>query len=250
MTPRDVALVMPMAGRGSRFQQGGRATPKPLIELRGHPFLWWATESVTQAVAVREMVFVVLTEHVDAFGIDARIRAYYPQARIVAIPEVTAGAAETAAIGVAALQTAGPFAVNDCDHAFLAEGLCPLVERLHGTVGGALLGFAATSPAYSYVRMDAAGRVVGTVEKEAVSPFAIAGCYLFTDPAAFAERFERYRVACTYGELFLSGMYNTMIADGAEVLFHGLARHVPFGTPDELARVRPESLDFIRAAAP
>jgi hypothetical protein len=138
--------------------------------------------------------------------------------------------------------------VNDCDHAFLAEGLGDTVRKLDGTIEGALVGFPATSPAYSYVRLDERGAVTGTVEKEVVSPYAIAGCYLFADPARFAERFERYRRECTYAELFLSGVYNTVLDDGGEVLFHPLARHVSFGTPEELDRVAPASLDFLRPA--
>lgn len=245
---RDLALVMPMAGRGSRFRQGGRATPKPLIDLAGRPFFAWAVDSVTRSAAVRELVFVVLVEHVDAFGIDARIREHYPEARVVAIPEVTAGAAETAAVGVAALETPGPFAVNDCDHAFDAGDLGAVVARLGDgadDVAGALLGFRATSPAYSYVRFGDGGMVAGTVEKQVASPFAIAGCYLFADPAAFAGQFERYRAACPYGELFLSGVYNTIVAEGGAVAFHELARHVSFGTPEELGQVPAGALDFL-----
>lgn len=245
-TVSDLALVVPMAGRGSRFRQGGRATPKPLIELAGRPFFAWAVDSVRRVVPVREMVFVVLQEHVDDFDIAERVRARYPEARVVAIPEVTAGAAETAAVGIAALRTPGPFAVNDCDHAFLAEGLGDVAGALAGSgAAGALLGFRATSPAYSYVRLAADGSVAGTVEKQVVSPFAIAGCYLFADRAAFAGQFERYRAECPYGELFLSGVYNTIVAGGGRVLFHELARHVSFGTPDELARVAPDALDFL-----
>lgn len=242
-----LALVMPMAGRGSRFRVGGRATPKPLIELAGRPFFAWAVESVTRAVPVRELVFVVLEEHVREFDIERRIRSFHPSARVVAIPEVTAGAAETAALGVAALETPGPVAVNDCDHAFDAGDLASTVARLGRDADGALVGFRSESPAYSYVRLGPDGAVLGTVEKQVVSPFAIAGCYLFADPAAFAGQFERYRADCPYGELFLSGVYNTMIAEGGRVLFHELPRHVSFGTPDELARVAPDALDFMAA---
>ena len=241
-----LALVVPMAGRGSRFRQGGPATPKPLIELEGRPFFSWAVDSLARSAPVREMVFVVLAEHVAEFDIERRIRAEYPDARVLAIPEVTAGAAETAAVGVAALETAGPFAVNDCDHAFDAGDLGGVVARLgSGAAAGALLGFRATSPAYSYVRLGAGGRVEGTVEKQVASPFAIAGCYLFADPAAFAGQFERYRADCPYGELFLSGVYNTVVAEGGEVVFHELARHVSFGTPEELERVPAGALDFL-----
>ncbi len=249
-TMSDIALVMPMAGRGSRFARDGRATPKPLIELFGHPFFWWATQSIANALTIREMVFVVLAEHVSAFDIDKEILARYPEATIVTLPEVTAGAAETAAAGIAALETSGPFAVNDCDHAFRAEHLGPVVERLRGSAAGALVGFRSTSPAYSYVQLDERGTVVGTVEKQVVSPFAIAGCYFFADPGAFASRFERYRKECPYTELFLSGLYNEIISDGGEVRFSELARHVSFGTPEELERVRAGDLSFVTGGTP
>ena len=211
---------------------------------------WWSTESVLRTVDVRELVFVVLAEHVERFAIDARISDYYPRARIVALSNVTSGAAETAAIGVGALETPGPFAVNDCDHAFRAEGLRSLVEQLRGNVEGALLGFRAQGPAYSYVQFDGEGRVAGTVEKQVASAFAIAGCYLFADTQVFLNRVATYRRECTYNELFISGIYNAILRSGGEVLFREVAVHLPFGTPEEHEAVRSEDLSFLRTTAP
>ena len=245
--PHDIALVMPMAGQGSRFHSAGLRTPKPLVDLWGRPLFWWAAESVLRSIAVRELVFVVLADHVERFGIDAAIHTYYPGARVVRLPAATSGAAETAAIGVAALETPGPFAVNDCDHALLAPGLLPIVERIRGGCEGALLGFRSDSPAFSYVRFDRDGGVVGTAEKRVVSEFAIAGCYLFSDALTFASRFATYRASCPYEELFISGIYNSILQAGGDVLFHELASHVSFGTPEELRRVGREELYFLHS---
>jgi CTP:molybdopterin cytidylyltransferase MocA len=144
----DLALVMPMAGRGSRFARDGVATPKPLIELAGKPFFWWAVESVRRRVALRELLFVVLREHIESHAIDRVIADHYPRARIVAIEQPTAGAAETGAIGVAALAKDGPLAINDCDHAFRADALPALIQALEGDAAGALLGFRSASRTY------------------------------------------------------------------------------------------------------
>lgn len=241
----DIALVMPMAGQGSRFQRAGTRIPKPLVDLWGRPLFWWAAESVLGSIDVRELVFVVLVDHVERFGIDATIRSYYPTARVVTITGVTAGAAETAAIGVAALETSGPLALNDCDHAFLARGLRKVVDRMQSGTEGALLGFRSQSPAYSYVRFDPKGRVEGTVEKKVASEFAIAGCYLFADARTFEDGFAAYRTTCPYGELFVSGIYNSLLHVGGEVLFHELAEHVAFGTPEEHQRVGAGDLSFL-----
>lgn len=240
----DLALVMPMAGRGSRFSARGEARPKPLIPIAGHPFFRWAVESVTRAVPVRERVFVVLREHVAEHGIDVAIRSYYPDARIVAIAEPTSGAAETAAIGIDALGTPGPIAVNDCDHAFAAPRLGSLVDALAMGGAGGLVGFASDNPAYSFVRLDAGdpARVLATVEKQCVGPYAIAGCYLFRDAQVFARALSAYRDACPYPELFLSGVYNVIIDAGEEVRFAPLSGHLSFGTPEEFAAVSPQQL--------
>ena len=43
-------LILPMAGRGSRFFENGFVCPKPLIEISGKPFFYWATRSVEKYV--------------------------------------------------------------------------------------------------------------------------------------------------------------------------------------------------------
>jgi NDP-sugar pyrophosphorylase family protein len=245
---RDVALVMPMAGRGSRFAGAGEAMPKPLIELNGKPFFWWAAESVRRSVGVREMVCVVLAEHIDAYAIDARIHGSYPDARIISIPDVTSGAAETAALGVAALRTTGPFVVNDSDHAFDAA-LSAMAEALAKGADGALVCFASTNPAYSYVRTDATGAVIGTAEKLVVGPDAIAGCYGFADASRFLRLYEAYRRTCPYDELFMSGLYDRLLIDGGNVRAFRAAQHISFGTPEEFAKVDLDALRRLHAVS-
>ena len=239
----DLAMVMPMAGRGSRFAKQGVTQPKPLVDLAGKPFFWWATESLRRMVPLREMVFVVLEEHVRDFSIDQRVLELYPDARVVPIPDVTSGAAETAMIGMRALATSGPVAVNDSDHAFRCPELAGVASALGRELDAALLCFNSQSPAYSYAELDAEGRVVGTAEKRVVSSYAIAGCYLFSDPALFLSLYEEYRLDCPYDELFVSGVYNRLAAAGGTIGKLVAPRHISFGTPEELARVEPNSLD-------
>ncbi len=230
-------MVMPMAGRGSRFASQGVAQPKPLVELAGRPFFWWATESLRRSAKVGEMAFVVLEEHVRAFRIDERVKEYFPDAIVVAIPDVTSGAAETATIGLRALNSAAPVAINDSDHAFTAPELAKMAGDLRGELDAALLCFRSDNPAYSYAKLDADERVVGTVEKHVVSPFAIAGCYLFSSASHFLSLYDRYQIDCPYDELFVSGVYNRLAATGGRIGKLLASRHISFGTPEELARI-------------
>jgi dTDP-glucose pyrophosphorylase len=230
---QTLSLVMPMAGRGSRFAGAGNVVPKPLVDLVGRPFFWWAAESVRRAAPVGEMVFVVLEDHCRAHRIDLRIRAHYPQARVLAIAEVTAGAAETARIGVDALTGDAPVAINDCDHAFLCPELATVPQNLAADDLG-LLCFASNNPAYSYAVLGADGEPRGTVEKVVASPYAIAGCYLFGGKALFRQLHDAYREDCPYTEMFVSGLFNRGAGRIARLT---TTRHWPFGTPEELHRI-------------
>jgi NDP-sugar pyrophosphorylase family protein len=234
----QVALVMPMAGRGSRFSREGAVLPKPLTSLWGQPFFWWAAESARRAFNVGEMVFVVLEEHVRDFAIDRHIGDNYPQARIAVCPEVTSGAAETAKLGVEMLEGDGPVIVNDSDHAFAIQSGAEVAARLHNGTAAALLTFESVDPAYSYARLDGAGAVTGTVEKQVVSKEAIAGAYLFAGASAFLGAYRRYEADCPYDEVFVSGLYNHL--NGAHVACQRLDRHISFGTPAERSALEAE----------
>ncbi len=243
----DVSLVVPMAGRGSRFAREGMLEPKPLVELGGRPFFWWATESVRREVEPAQMVFVVLEEHIAEWSIDDRIHAFYPDAEVFAIPEVTAGSAETADIGVARLKTTGPVIINDCDHAFVAHGLRGAIAGLEQTFAGTLMTFRSESPNYSFVTLRPDGSVLGTVEKQVASPFAIAGCYLFQSPQLYREQYADYVKNCPYNELYISGIYNQLVSGNFKVDKMVLDEHFAFGTPEEYADVQGRLLDRLSA---
>ena len=200
-------LILPMAGRGSRFFENGFVCPKPLIEIHGKPFFYWAARSVEKFVDCADLTFVVLEEHIRDFAIDRKIREYWPDARIVALPEVTAGAAVTALKGAEGLPDGEPLLFNDCDHLFLCRSFNAFCAEGNFADGpaGALLTFESDSPAYSYLQYGADGNV------------------------SCAE----YLHACEYKEFFVSGIYNVLAAHGAAVRGFATDLHLPFGTPDE-----------------
>jgi dTDP-glucose pyrophosphorylase len=240
----NLSMVMPMAGRGSRFARLGFDQPKPLIPLAGRPFFWWATESLRRAVPLQEMVFVVLQEHIRDFSIDARIYEFYPDAQVVAIPDVTSGAAETAMIGMRALSSHGPVAVNDCDHAFSSPDIPKIVARLGVDLDGALLCFRSQNSAFSYaVCSTQDGRVTSTVEKQVVSPNAIGGCYFVAEPGRFGDLYEQYTRSCSYAEFFMSGVFNVLIEQGGHVGKLDTSHHLSFGTPEELEAVKQHDIE-------
>jgi NDP-sugar pyrophosphorylase family protein len=240
-----VNLIMPMAGRGSRFAAEGYSCPKPLIDLAGRPFFWWATESVARSFAIVKRIYVVLAEHIVSDAIDQQILRYYPDAVIVALPEVTAGALETAIRGLEHVDGDAPLIINDCDHCFEAAALASAASVAPAELPAAMLcHFIATKPIYSFALYDLAGRLLRTAEKQPISDLAIAGAYWFNDAAVLQQYAERYRRDCPYQELFVSGIYNTMAGAGETIKGAILSRHLPFGVPTEYRQAKAQIAAF------
>lgn len=229
-----IHLIMPMGGGGTRFGNRGFDLPKPLIELQGKPFFYWAAQSVCRFVDVQDLTFVVLREHIDQFEIDKKIRSFYQNAEIRELPQVLNGAALTCLEGTKHIKDGLPLLFNDCDHAFLCSSFYEYCKKgMFSDIDGALLTFDSDSPDYSYVKFDTMGNVIGTIEKFVASSEAICGAYYFKNREIFKKATESYLKKCTYSEFFVSGIYNQMIENGEKIITFKTEEHISFGTPEE-----------------
>ena len=226
-------LVMPMAGQGSRFFENGFVIPKPLIEINGKPFFYWATESIAHFLDNIDITFIVLQEHIEKFKIDDRIKEYYPTAQIVTIPQVLAGAVLTAMTGIETIQDDSPILINDCDHMFKSKPFYQFMSAGDQKIFGGLLIFQSNDGKYSYAKVDEEGVVIETKEKEVISNNAICGAYYFKNREVFMKYAKRYLEKCTYQEFFVSGVYNELIEDQKKVILFDTDYHIPFGVPEE-----------------
>lgn len=231
-------LIMPMAGKGSRFFENGFVVPKPLIEIKGKPFFFWAVRSVEKFVECAEIVFVILEEHIRENHLDDAIHNYWPNARIIALSKVTEGAAITALRAVETIPENEPLLINDCDHLFYCKAFNDFVESedIDNGPAAALLTFQSDNPAFSYVQYDVNNNVCGTVEKQVVSQDAICGAYYFRNRQTYISACKAYLLKCAYKEYFISGIYNSLIEQQASLGSFRTDFHLPFGTPDEYYR--------------
>lgn len=228
-----IHLVIPMAGEGSRFYKQGYKIPKPMVEIRNRPFFFWAIQSIAKFVEVQDITCIVLEKHIKEHAIDKEIKKYYPDANIIAIPAVLQGPTLTCLEGTKHLQDDLPVLFNDCDHMFCSAALNrSLAEPMLQCEGG-LVTFSSNEPQYSYIKFDADGRIIGTIEKQVASSEAICGAYLFKNIQIFREASAKYMEDCEYQEYFLSGVYNSLCKDSAVIKTFPTDFHISFGTPEE-----------------
>lgn len=226
-------LIMPMGGAGARFKWVGYELPKPVMEIAGRPFFYWAARSIEKYVDLEDMTFVVLRDHIDRFDLDRSIYRFFPDAHIIMIPGVTPGPVFTCLEGIKNIKDNSPVVFNDCDHMFKCTGLNDLLNGKGNMVDGALISFESQSPDFSYIKYDENNEIIGTIEKKVISNHAICGAYMFRNAELFRSVSEEYLQNCPYKEAFLSGMYNIMCRHGLQIKDFVLDFHVEFGTPQE-----------------
>lgn len=236
MEKKKLHLIMPMGGAGSRFFKNGFEMPKPLIEIHGKPFLYWATKSLEKYIDIADLTFVVLNQHIEKFQIDEVIKKYFPEARIVNVDfeKVKSGPVMTCLAGIENIQDDQPILFNDCDHMFRCSAFNHDVNEGKWDFDGALLTFESDEPQFSYIKYEG-DQIVGTVEKKVVSQQAICGAYVTKNAQVFRDAAEKYLKACSYNEFFVSGIYNVMCQENLVVKNYTTDFHLPFGTPEEYA---------------
>ena len=77
-------IVLPIAGRGSRFAAAGYELPKPLIPVHGVPMIELVVHNVRPRVPHR-FIFLALDEHLQHLGMRATLERAAPGCEIVPV---------------------------------------------------------------------------------------------------------------------------------------------------------------------
>ncbi len=230
-------IVVPMAGRGSRFAAMGITVPKPLIEVRGRPMYTWAVESLPLMLADR-LIFICLEEHLRDLRLRRDIEDRYAATNpvLVSVDQVTRGQACTVLTATHLINNETPLLIYNADTYCRSS----LEECLAGRErnADAILGvFEAEGEQWSFARLDEIGRVVETSEKRRISPLASTGLYYFRRGRDFVYYATEMIDAgeAVGGEYYVAPVFNRMIARGADIRVAHAKEVWSLGTPGDLA---------------
>src|SRR5262245_54033601 len=166
--PEPLNIVIPMAGRGSRFSQVGYDVPKPFIPIHGRSMIEWVIDNLRPARPHR-FVFLCLAEHLDQFDVVDRLAALAPGSEVVVVDRVTEGAACTVLLAAHLIDSAAPLMIANSDQ-WIDTSIDAYLEAGDGSADdGLIMTMWADHPKWSYVRLDDTGRAVEVVEKQVVS---------------------------------------------------------------------------------
>lgn len=232
-------IVVPMAGRGSRFSEAGFDLPKPLIPVRGRPMIEVVIENLRPSTPHR-FIFICQKEHVVQYGLDRIVKTLSPTAEVIALDGITEGAACTVMMAERYIDNAAPLMIANCDQ-YVAASIDDYLEAMRvGEYDGYIMTMTANHPKWSFVRLDEHKRITEVVEKKVVSDEATVGIYNFARGTDFANAVRTMIAADerVNGEFYVAPAYNPLIAKGARVGYWNIgsdrAGMYGLGVPEDL----------------
>ena len=232
-------IVVPMAGRGSRFVKAGYELPKPLIEIHGHPMIECVTKNISPKGEHR-FIYLCLAEHLEKYDLERRLKSFSPNCVVVPVDKVTEGAACTVLLAREFIDNDDPLMIANSDqyvdidiNDYLAAG-----EGLDGLI----MTMFADDNRWSFIKFDAENHVTMVREKEIISNEATVGIYNFArgrDYVACADKMIELNLRVN-NEFYVAPVYNIFIDGGAKIGFYSVGRldagMYGLGVPEDLKK--------------
>lgn len=233
-----INVVIPMAGKGSRFSQAGYKTPKPFIDVDGMPMI----EHVIKNIYRPDMGLFLLVrdEHIKNYmAVLDHLKLRYG-ATLVSVDVETEGTVGSILFARRQLNSDIPLLVANSDQLVDFEVNDFVDDFFDRKLDGSILVFEhpQRDDKWSFAELNSSGLVVRVKEKEVISNLATVGIYLFASGRSFYD--AAIDMICrrdmVNGEYYTCPVYNYLVADGKNIgvynvdqsAMHGL------GTPQDL----------------
>lgn len=235
-------IVVPMAGRGSRFAQAGFTDPKPLIRFGGRPMIQWVIDNIRPKRPHR-FIFLCLAEHLVRYpSLRPELERLSPGCEIIPVNHVTEGAACTVLLAQQLIESDAPLMIANSDQ-FVELSIDNYLAHLESSqADGLIMTFWSDHPKWSYCRLRPDGTVSAVVEKQVISNDATVGIYNFARGRDFISASDAMisRNLRVNGEFYVAPVYNLLIERGAKIVVLPTGREGGgmhgFGTPEDLRR--------------
>jgi hypothetical protein len=243
--PSETTLVLPMAGRGSRFSQVGYDLPKPLLDINGKPMIIQAVDCLPKS---DNNIFVCLEEHINMYNIDSILHDYYPNCNIKSINKVTNGQACTCEIGINYfdLNLENPIIISACDNGVYYDKEKYLNLLNDESIDVIVWSFRNNQTSkinpnmYSWLEVDENDNIKNVSCKNFIydnplTTHAIIGTMFFRKAKYFIDGLKKNYKSniTTNGEFYVDDVINQNISNNLNVKVFEVEDYICWGTPDD-----------------
>ena len=229
-------IVIPMAGRGSRFAKAGYELPKPLIDVNGRPMIEVVTKNIAPKCEHR-FIYICQQEHLKTYALAEKLEKISPNCAIVTVDHITEGAACTVLLAEKYIDNDDPMMIANSDQ-FVDTDINEYLSAM-GDSDGLIMTMPADDPKWSFIKYDENGYVTMVREKEVISNEATVGIYNYakgSDFVKYAKQMIRKNIRVN-NEFYVAPVYNEMIEDGKKIVFKDVGEKMHgLGTPEDLER--------------
>lgn len=233
---RDLNVLIPMAGAGSRFEQAGYTFPKPLIEVsnfNSKPMIQVVVENLNLKA---NFVYIVQQSHYEKYSLKHLLELITPGCKIVIVDGLTEGAACTTLLAREYINNRHPLVIANSDQ-FVEWSSADFMYNMAGNEADAgLVTFNATHPKWSFAEVDRFNRVKRVAEKDPISDVATVGIYWFkrgSDYVRCADKMIAKNIR-TNNEFYVCPVFNELIEEGFKVQAYPIENNWGLGTPEDL----------------
>ena len=232
---KTMNVLIPMAGRGSRFATQGYTFPKPLIDVKGKPMIQVVTENLNIKA---NYTFIVQKEHYEKYSLQHLLNLIAPNCNIVQVDGITEGAACTTLLAKEYIDNDEPLLMANSDQFVEWDSNETLYAFSNGNCDGGIITFPATHPKWSYAKLGEDGYVSEVAEKKPISEHATVGIYWWakgSDYVKYAEQMIEKDIRVN-NEYYVCPVFNEAIGDGKKVRIKEIEKEGMWGigTPEDL----------------
>lgn len=230
-------IIIPMAGRGSRFAVAGYSDPKPLIPINGTPMIQVVINNL-RPVRPHRFIFICQRDHVEAYDLENLLSACAPGCSVVRIEGLTEGAACTVLAAESYIDES-PLMIANSDQ-YISVSIDEYLRETDKGLDGLIMTMTADDPKWSFVGMRDDGLVTTVVEKQVISSEATVGIYNFARGRDFVDGAKRMikKNQRVNGEFYVAPVYNELIQNGARIGIMNIGTDTDgmygLGTPSDL----------------
>lgn len=229
-------IVIPMAGRGSRFAQVGYTFPKPLIpvnKMNGKPMIQVVVENLNVDA---KYIYIVQKEHYEKYHLKTLLNMITPGCEIIQVDGVTEGAACTVLLAEKFINNDSPLFIANSDQFVEWNSNEFFYSMQSDGVDAGMTTFTSTHPKWSFAKLDEHGFVCEVAEKEPISDIASVGFYYYArgkDFVSSANRMINKNIRVN-NEFYVCPVLNELIEDKKKVKIFPIKKMWSLGTPEDL----------------
>ncbi len=231
----NLTVLIPMAGKGSRFVKANYSFPKPLIDIDGKTMIHKVIENINIKA---KYVFVVLKEHIEQYNIDILLKSIVNDCEIVVQEGYVEGAVSSTLLAEKFLNNNNQLIIANSDQLVDYDSVDFMYEMISKQADGGLLTFNASHPKWSYAKHNEHGIVSEVAEKKVISNSATVGIYYWgkgSDYVKYAKQMIQKNIR-TNNEFYVAPVYNEAISDGKKILIYNVKEMIGLGTPEDLEK--------------